>query len=56
MTKSPCLDCVLKDEDKNNSACINCKKRTRYVYGLERQLEFTASYAGDHDHVLRITG
>lgn len=54
MKKSPCLECPLKDEDKNNSACSNCKKRMVYVSGLARRLEFSASYAGDPTHALRI--
>lgn len=55
MNASPCLECPFKDKDKNNRACRNCKKRMAYVHGLQKYLEFTASYAGEHTHALRIT-
>lgn len=43
MLASPCLDCSLKEKDKNNKTCRDCKKRLNYVRGLDRALEFTIS-------------
>jgi len=33
--KSPCFECDLKNSDKNNPTCNECKKRTDYIEYLE---------------------
>jgi len=40
---SPCLTCSLKDEDKNNGACKECRKRILYLNNLSRDLEYSGS-------------
>jgi hypothetical protein len=47
MNANPCLDCSMKDQDKNNERCLHCKKRVQYVEELAIQLNFSASYADD---------
>lgn len=40
MKTNPCLQCQLKNQDKNNSMCMQCNKRLEYVSYLERELNF----------------
>jgi hypothetical protein len=44
MKSTPCLECPMKNEDKNNSVCLNCDKRIRYVRYLQRSLNYCAAY------------
>lgn len=44
MKHNPCLDCRLRDEDKNNNRCLECQKRVDYVHQLELKLNFSRSY------------
>ena len=44
MKHNPCLVCRMRDEDKNNSLCIQCDKRIGYVQHLEQELNFSMSY------------
>ena len=43
MPSNPCLECVLKDKDKNNRHCMQCAKRTQYVQLLNQQLSFSVA-------------
>lgn len=56
MKGSPCLECDLKDEDKNNSSCRRCSARIRYVRGLENRAEYTHAYPGDAAPVVHLVG
>jgi hypothetical protein len=54
MPISPCLSCALKDGDKNNRRCRNCRQRLTYLQRLTRQLEFSACYTAAHEHALHL--
>jgi hypothetical protein len=34
----------MRDQDKNNSLCVECEKRVGYVQRLEQELNFSMSY------------
>ena len=51
---NPCLNCGLKDKDKNNLTCRDCQRRLDYLRGLSRDLEFTASVNVDHWYPLHL--
>ncbi len=40
MRSNPCLQCQLKNQDKNNQICLHCAKRLEYVSYIERELSF----------------
>ena len=51
---NPCLDCRLKEKDKNNATCRDCTKRLGYLRSLSQDLEFSASIAVDHGYPLHL--
>lgn len=40
MKSNPCLQCQLKNQDKNNQICMHCNKRLDYVSHIEKELSF----------------
>ena len=51
---NPCRDCGLKEKDKSNATCRNCKKRGNYLRRLSCDLEFSATMAVDHWYPLHL--
>jgi hypothetical protein len=44
MKSNPCLQCQLKNQDKNNQMCMYCNKRLDYVRYIEKELSFAMTH------------
>ena len=44
MELNPCLNCIRKNQNKNNPICRDCNMRIEYVNRLEIKLNGTFSY------------
>lgn len=45
MLLSPCRECKMMDQNKNNAICLKCEKRVRYVVSLGAAISYPFSYA-----------
>ncbi|MEJ2473403.1 MAG: hypothetical protein P8Y74_05900 [Desulfobacterales bacterium] len=45
MPISPCRECKMMDQDKNNAICLKCEKRVRYISSHEATTSYPFSDA-----------
>lgn len=54
MPTNPCRACLLRDADKNNPRCLDCRARLAYLRRLALALEFSACHPAEHVYHLNL--